>query len=79
MRGMLGRGHELPVVAIVREAEAGALIRRAELRERVVDLFRGRADDARELGPRDGLLGHEENAFDRVRQARSHLMPPAFS
>ena len=65
--------------AVVRETQPGALIGRGELRERVVDLLRRRADDAGELGPRHGLLGHEEDAFDRIGQARSHLMPSAFS
>jgi len=63
---VLGRGHDLPLVLRAREAKAGALVGRGKLRERGLDGARRPADDAPELVSRYGLLGDEEDGFDRV-------------
>jgi hypothetical protein len=63
---VLWRRHDLPLVAGALEAEAGALVGRAELGQGVLDRARGTARDPPKLVPRHGLLGDEEDRFDRV-------------
>jgi hypothetical protein len=58
--------HDLPLVARALEPQAGALVRRCELGEGVLDRARRSADDAPELTSRHGLLSDEENRFDGV-------------
>jgi hypothetical protein len=67
VRGLLRRGDELPVVAVVREAKPRARVPLGELGERNVDLLRRRADGLRQLGSRHRLLGDEQHGLDRAR------------
>ena len=67
LRRVLRGRHDLPLVAGALKPEPGALVRRRELRERVLDRARRSAGDATELASRYGLLRHEQDRLDRVR------------
>jgi hypothetical protein len=64
---VLRGGDDLPLVARSLQPQAGPLIGRAELGERVLDRARRAADDATELPAADGLLRDEEDRLDGVR------------
>jgi len=64
---VLWRRDDLPLITGALEPEAGALVRRRELGQGILDRARRSARDAPELTPRDRLLGDEENGLDRVR------------
>jgi len=63
---VLRRGHDLPLVAGALQPEAGAVVGRRQLGERVLDRARRSARDASELVLRDRLLRNKEDRLDGV-------------